>query len=78
MKLTKAQQKLVDDAKANGYTVELGDTDVDIYKHCLGRVTRGIRLCENGKAYRLDIPLVDTTWINTQKDMRQYLDLILN
>lgn len=75
MKLTKAQQRLIDDAKQAGYTVELGDTDVDIYKIRLGKVTRGIRLCENGKAYRLDIPLSDTTWINTQKNIRQYLGI---
>jgi len=76
MNITKGIQKLIDTSKAKGYSVEIEDTSLDIFKKTrTGKVIRGIRICENGWAYRLDINLSETILIKTQKDMAKILGL---
>ena len=76
MKITKGIQSIIEAAKLRGFLVDISDTDIDIYKKTsTGKVTKGIRICENGWAYRMDIDLGSTTWIKSQKSMREVLEL---
>jgi hypothetical protein len=74
MKFTKSQAQLIEDAKAAGYSVQESATSVDIFKATkAGRITRGIRICEDGTAFRLDVELGSANTIRTQKVMRSIL-----
>lgn len=74
MTLTKSQAQLIEDAKAAGYSIQEFATSVDIFKATkAGRITRGIRLTEDGTAFRLDVELGSANTIRTQKAMRSIL-----
>ena len=74
MQLTKSQSQLVEEARAAGYTVEESTTSIDIFRaNKSGRIVRGIRLCEDRTAFRLDVELGSANTIRTQKSMRSIL-----
>lgn len=75
MQLTKSQEKLIQDAKSAGYTVEISGACVDVFKvsRSGGSVSKGIRVYEDGTAHRLDVELGSANTIRTQKMMRKIL-----
>lgn len=76
MGLTKSQAKLVEDAENAGYTIQYFPTSVDIFKaRQSGKIERGIRLSEDGTAFRLDVELGSANTIRTQKSMRSILGI---
>ena len=76
MELTKSQTRLIEDAEAKGYAVTVERTSFDMVKrNKRGRITSGIRFCEDGIAFRLDIDPDHTIAIRTQKLVREILEI---
>jgi hypothetical protein len=56
MKVTPKLNNLITKALAAGYSVDIAATAIDIYKSTKsGRIIQGVRRCEDGTAYRLDV-----------------------
>lgn len=77
MKLTKAQNKIVEDAKVKGYIIEFHNWCVEIYKkkENSALIAKGIRIYDDGTAHRLDVELGSANVIRTQKVMRYILGI---
>ena len=76
MQLTRSQTKLIEDAKSKGYEVNIERTSFDMVKrNKRGKIKSGIRFCEDGTAFRLDIDPNHTIAIRTQKTVREILDI---
>lgn len=74
MNTTRARRKMIDDAKAKGYTVIESESNVQIWTGSDdGDV--GITLWFDGVSTRADIDLRYATAIRTVKAMRQLLNL---
>ena len=77
MELTAAKKKIVEDAKAKGYSVLNSDNKCAIYKKHAGhgRITRGIVIHQNGTAMDLMSRLDTAKGMRAHKDMRSVLGI---
>lgn len=74
MNASKGIRKIIDDATARGMSVDESDTRCVIRT---GKTFRsvGVVICENGTAYRADVPLELCLTIRSQREIREILGL---
>lgn len=72
-----AKSRLLEDARDAGYDIEWHGVHVNIVKRTpkTRKITYGIKLCEDGTAFRIDVDLGVTTTIRTFKQMRDVLGI---
>lgn len=78
MKLSKAKQEILEQARDAGFTIFEGQGYVDVYKlrvyHNYNRVSMGVRLWESGATTDLTVPC-DVQKTMTIKQIREALKL---
>lgn len=74
--MTTQRAKLIEDAEKAGYTVVIRAGTTRIYKTC-GRwnESRGIDICEDGTALRIDVRADIAKGMRSYKDMREVLGI---
>lgn len=77
MKLSKAKQTIVDDARAAGYTIEEEETAIYIYKRekRWNKIKKGLVIYQSGTAFRMDVDPSVATGIRSHQDMRDNLGI---
>jgi len=81
MKLTKAKQSIVNDAIANGFTVEHKEWSVEIYKGHFDRwqnfvITIGLKIYADSTAFDMTVDHDIAKGVRSHADMRSILNLI--
>lgn len=74
MTTSKGIRKIIDDATSRGMGVEESDHKC-VIRTGKDRRSVGIVICEDGTAYRADVPLELCLSIRTQREMRSVLGL---
>lgn len=75
--MTAVKDKFIADAKVAGYAIETHGKHLHIVKRTpkTRQIKAGICLCEDGKAFRIDVELGMALTIRTFKDMRSILNI---